>query len=158
MKKLILSLVFLFGVIIGKAQLTVGQTAPEISLIDKDGNTITLSSLKGKVVLIDFWASWCGPCKATLPAVVKLYNKFKDQGFDVLGVSLDTDKEAWLRTIKAYKLPYTLVDDAASDAATDYGVYAIPTSFLVDKTGTIIAIDNDGRPLSLSKKIKKALE
>jgi len=158
MKKLILSLVFLFGVIIGKAQLTVGQIAPEISLIDKDGNTVTLSSLKGKVVLVDFWASWCGPCKATLPAVVKLYNKFKDQGFDVLGVSLDTDKSAWLRTAKEYKLPYTLVNDAGSNAATDYGVYAIPTSFLVDKTGKIIAIDNDGRPLALSKKIKKALQ
>jgi peroxiredoxin len=87
-----------------------------------------------------------------------LYNKFKDQGFDVLGVSLDTDKNAWLRTAKEYKLPYTLVNDAGSDAANDYGVYAIPTSFLVDKSGKIIAIDNDGRPLALSKKVKKALQ
>jgi peroxiredoxin len=158
MKKLILSVSFLLSLTIGNAQLAVGKIAPEISLMDKDGNTVTLSSLKGKVVLIDFWASWCGPCKAILPSVVKLYNKYKAQGLVVVGISVDTDRDAWLRTAKAYKLPYTLLNDPGSTTTNSYGVYAIPTCFLIDKTGTIIAVDSDARPLSLSKKIKKALQ
>jgi peroxiredoxin len=158
MKKLILSALLLFIITVSKAQLVVGQMAPEISLTDIDGNPVTLSSFKGKVVLVDFWASWCPPCKAILPDVVKLYKKFNAQGFEVLGVSMDTDKSAWKRTAKAYKLPYILVDDPERNSAGDYYVYSIPTSFLIDKTGTIIAIDESGRPLSLSKKIKQALE
>src|SRR5450432_147140 len=134
MKKLILSVLFLLSLAIGKAQLAVGKIAPEISLLDKDGNTVTLSSLKGKVVLIDFWASWCGPCKEILPSVVKLYNKYKSKGLEVLGVSVDTDKSAWLKTAKEYKLPYTLVNDPGSATTNSYGVYAIPTCFLLDKT------------------------
>jgi peroxiredoxin len=157
MKKLLLAAILVFAATISNAQITVGEMAPDISLPDANGNFVTLSSFKGKVVLVDFWASWCGPCKATLPATIKLYNRYKAQGFEVLGISLDTDRDAWLRATNRYKLPYIQLNDAASTSASDYFVYAIPTSFLVDQTGKVIAIDNDGRPLSLSKKIKKAL-
>jgi peroxiredoxin len=126
------------------AQVKVGQAAPEISLPDTQGNTINLSSLKGKVVLIDFWASWCGPCRRANPHVAKLYEKYKSKGFEVFGVSIDSKKGDWLRAIKHDNIQYTQVNDADGwNAATaaKYGVDAIPATFLLNKDGVIEAID-----------------
>jgi peroxiredoxin len=122
----------------------VGAEAPEIALPDTNGTTVALSSMRGKYVLIDFWASWCGPCRNENPNVVRMYNKFKDKGFDILSVSLDQPgkREAWVRAIRNDGLTWHHVSDLKfwqSEAAQRYGVNAIPATFLVDKTGKIIA-------------------
>lgn len=126
------------------AQLRPGTIAPEIALPDTKDSTVTLSSFRGKVVLVDFWASWCGPCRAANPAVVKLYNKYKDKGFVVFGVSLDNKKSAWLKAIKQDKIKYPQVNDKAgwySKVAEQWGVDAIPASFLLDQSGKIVVFD-----------------
>ena len=140
------------------AQVTIGQEAPEISLPNAAGNTITLSSLKGKIVLLDFWASWCGPCRAANPGIVKLYKKYKERGFEVYAVSLDESKKKWINAIKRDKLTYTQVIDVnvwESSVGLNYGLEAIPTNFLIDKTGKIVAIDLEGA--ALEKMIKSLL-
>jgi peroxiredoxin len=141
-----------------QAQVKIGQQAPEISLPNTKGVITNLSSFKGKVVLIDFWASWCGPCRASNPKVVQLYNKYKANGFEVFGVSIDSKKSAWVKAIAHDKLTYTQVNDSggwnAATAAT-YGVEAIPSTFLIDKEGKIVAIDIEGA--LLSEKIKDLL-
>lgn len=125
----------------------VGQPAPEISLAGPDGKVRALSSLKGKVVLIDFWASWCRPCRMANPHVVEVYNKYKSRGFDVFSVSLDRpgQKDAWVAAIKQDGLVW---DNHVSDLqfwncapAQTYGVRAIPATFLVDRNGNIAAIN-----------------
>lgn len=118
------------------------NTAKEISLPDENGKTVTLSSFKGKYVLIDFWASWCGPCRQENPNVVAAYQKFKDKNFTILGVSLDKNKDAWVNAIKADNLAWPQVSELQywnSQAARDYGVQSIPANFLVDPSGNIIA-------------------
>jgi peroxiredoxin len=150
MKKILFSIAILFLLSTVNAQVTIGQEAPEISLPNSKGNTISLSSLKGKIVLVDFWASWCGPCRKSNPGIVKLYNKYKAQGFEVYGVSLDESKKKWLAAVKKDKITYTQVLDNKvwdSDAALKYGVEAIPTNFLIDKSGKIVAIDLEGNAL-----------
>jgi peroxiredoxin len=132
------------------AQLKPGTMAPEINLPNVQDSLVSLSSFQGKVVLVDFWASWCGPCRASNPEVVKLYKKFRDQGFEVYAVSIDTKKAAWEKAIRKDKLLYTQVNDNggwAAKAAEKYFVDEIPTTFLLDKTGMIVAIDASGHEL-----------
>lgn len=128
----------------GYANTATGAIAPEISLPTPTGETASLSSLRGKLVLIDFWASWCGPCRKENPNVVRVYNRFKDKGFTVFGVSLDRPGEqaAWVNAIKADKLTWTHVSELQywnSVTAKKYMVQSIPASFLIDRQGRILA-------------------
>ena len=137
---------------------SVGAPAPEIALSDTSGNTVPLSSLKGKYVLLDFWASWCGPCRQENPNVVRMYNKFKDKGFAIYSVSLDKAKESWVRAIRNDNLTWTHVSDLKfwqSEAAQKYGVQAIPATFLLDKDGKIIAKNLRGD--ALEQKLEEVL-
>lgn len=121
----------------------IGDVAPELNMISPDGKVITLESLRGKYVLIDFWASWCGPCRRENPTVVRLYNKYKDQGFDVYSVSLDKSKTKWMQAIQKDGLVWNNhVSDLkgwGSAATRLYGFRGIPYTVLIDKEGKIIA-------------------
>jgi thiol-disulfide isomerase/thioredoxin len=117
---------------------------------------VKLSSLQGKYVLVDFWAKWCGPCRQENPNVVRLYNRYKDKGFTVYGVSLDRNKTDWLKAIEEDKLTWTHVSDLKywqSDAAKLYNITAIPFSLLLDPDGKIIAKNLRGP--SLEKKLEE---
>jgi peroxiredoxin len=124
----------------------VGRTAPDFTMNDVDGKPVTLSEVygKSKLLLVDFWASWCGPCRRENPNVVKVWKEFNKKGFDVLGVSLDRpgDKENWVKAIKDDNLTWNHVSDLQywnCAAAKLYAVNSIPANFLLDEKGTIIA-------------------
>ena len=128
----------------------IGQTAPEISLPDTSGKPINLSSLRGKIVLIDFWASWCGPCRQENPNVLRMYENYKDRGFEIYGVSLDGDKNKWKQGIQDDGIHWVHVSDLQewrSTAARAYAVTAIPSTYLIDRDGKIIAKNLRGKEL-----------
>jgi peroxiredoxin len=131
-------------------KLAVGSPAPDISLPDPDGNIVKLSSLKGSYVLIDFWASWCGPCRKENPNVVRLYQQYHDQGFEIFGVSLDRTADDWVKAIKDDGLTWVQVSDLKyfeSVAAREYNINAIPATVLLDRDGNIIAKNLRGKML-----------
>jgi len=133
-----------------KMKLAPGSEAPEINLPDPEGNNIALSSLKGKVVLIDFWASWCSPCRRENPNNVKLYEKYKSKGFEIYGVSLDKERSSWVKAIKEDKLTWIHVSDLRywqSVAAKKYGVGSIPFTVLIDREGKVIEVGLRGAAL-----------
>ena len=132
------------------ATVAVGKKAPEINQFTPDSNRLSLSSLKGQFVLIDFWASWCAPCRRENPNIVKAYNQFKDKGFTVFGVSYDTKKPNWLQAIKEDNLSWQQVSTLTgweNETSSLYGIKAIPSNVLVDKDGVIIAKNIFGKKL-----------
>lgn len=134
----------------------IGSIAPDFTLNTPEGTPFSLSALKGKIVLIDFWASWCKPCRLENPNVVAIYNQYKNKGFDILGVSLDKEKEAWIKAIADDKLAWHHVSDLKfwqCDVAVKYGIQAIPFTLLLDKDGKIIAKNLRGE--ALGKKLEE---
>ncbi len=137
----------------------IGSVLPEFKQNDVNGKSVSLSSFKGKYVLVDFWASWCGPCRAENPNVVKTFNTYKAKGFTVLGVSLDQDKSKWLEAIKKDGLTWSHVSDLKywnNEVAVQFGIQSIPANFLLDPKGVIIGKDLRGADLDriLSANIK----
>ena len=142
----------------GAALLAVGHEAPDFAQQTPDGQVVKLSDHRGKVVLIDFWASWCKPCRRENPNVVKAYNKFKDKGFEILGVSLDRDRGRWLQAIEQDVLTWPQVSDLGfwqNAVAQQYGVTSIPFTVLVDEEGKVIATRLRGP--ALERKLEELL-
>jgi len=138
--------------------LDIGDIAPQIALPDPSGKVIPLSSLRGKYVLIDFWASWCGPCRGENPNNVRMYNQYKNKGFEIYGVSLDAKKDAWEQAIRQDQLSWIHVSDLGfwqSSVVSKYGIQSIPYTVLIDKNGRIIAKELRGP--SLDAKLQELL-
>jgi peroxiredoxin len=138
---------------------SVGEVAPDFTLDAPEGGTISLASLRGNYVLIDFWASWCGPCRMENPNVVKMFNKYKDKGFTIFGVSLDDNKAAWLAAIKKDGLIWSHGSELKkwnSPVAQTYGVSAIPATYLLDREGKVIA--KNLRGAALENKLAELLD
>ena len=128
----------------------VGSEAPDFTLPDVDGNQVSLSSFRGKYVLVDFWAAWCPDCRKENPNIVSAWEKYKDKNFAVLGVSLDRNRDQWLAAIEKDKLAWTQVSDLkywSSEAAVLYCIRWIPMSFLIDPEGKIVAVGLEGEEL-----------
>ncbi|MDA3910089.1 MAG: redoxin domain-containing protein [Bacteroidales bacterium] len=154
---LLMSFTFVLNAQETKIGFEIGDLAPEIELPNPDGDTVLLSSLRGEVVLLDFWAGWCGPCRRENPVVVETYNNYKDKrftigkGFNVYGVSLDKNEKTWLDAIEKDNLTWSQVSDLLywqSPYVRLYNVRGIPANFLLDENGVIIAKNLRGERLA----------
>lgn len=137
----------------------IGAMAMDFEQADSTGKMVKLSSYRGKYVLVDFWASWCGPCRDANPGIVQVFNKYKNKNFTIIGISLDRKKEPWIKAIADDQLAWDHVSDLLfwnNAVAKQYGIRAIPQNFLVDPTGKIIAKNVEGEGLEME--LKKVLE
>lgn len=128
----------------------VGYLAPEFSLSDKEGKTIKRSDFSGKVLLIEFWASWCGYCNEEIPELNSIYDDFKSQNFEIVGISIDKDQQAWLDKVNSKGIEYIQVNDTdafSAEVVNDYNVEYIPRMFLVNEAGYIIEITNSANDI-----------
>ena len=159
----ILTLIFVlvFSSFAGKAQAPIANIADsrlDFTVASLKGDSIKLSSLKGKILLLDFWASWCGPCRISNKQLVKLYSKYKNKGFEILGVSLDDESKNWKKAVSKDKITWLQgIDSGGWDALAPikWQVDALPTSFLINKDGDVVAINLEKN--DLEKKIKELL-
>jgi thiol-disulfide isomerase/thioredoxin len=161
MLKSALSIIFIFSLQLlllspVLAQIKKGDVAPDFSVKDTSGTNISLYDLKGKVIILDFWASWCGPCRAANPELVKIYQDYHDLGLEVFSVSLDDKKEPWLKAISKDKLTWkwhgTDYKGWDSMPAMLYGINAVPTSILLDKEMNVLLVTHEMR--DVQKKLK----
>lgn len=153
LKKIIPVIILLSVGIFSYAQQEVANiTDPRlhIKLPDVKGDSIALSSLKGKVVLLDFWASWCMPCRAANKKLVKLYDKYKSQGFEIFSVSVDDNKKDWVKAIEKDKITWLQVNDPrnwGAQSAVNWNISVLPTTFLINKKGDVVEIDPSEKKL-----------
>jgi thiol-disulfide isomerase/thioredoxin len=119
-----------------------GKPFPALTLIDTSGIEFPLSNLKGKIVLLDVWSSWCGPCREEIPALIKLYKKYNSKGFEIVSISMDEQKQQWLTAIKEDKQPWKAYCEfrnwRSNKFASRFSVYAIPANFLIDQNGILV--------------------
>ena len=159
LKPFFLAVILFVSLYTAFGQPPVGSEAPEVALPDADGVVTKLSSLRGKVVLLDFWASWCGPCRANNRELSGVYDENNKKGFEVLAVSLDANRYAWMQAVKQDNTKWLQVIDARASTNNDltqtWNLQYIPSSFLIDKEGKVVAI-NPGKA-ALKKMLKKLL-
>lgn len=139
----------------GFSQPKQGQLAEEIALPTPEGDTLRLSDLKGKVVLLDFWASWCGPCRMANRGMTKIYSKYKENGFEIYSVSLDNEKMDWIRAIKKDNISWRQVNSPGSwesPIVAKWQIDALPTTYLIDRQGVLVAMDLEGKQLEQTLK------
>ena len=149
----------LSGMVQGQEIPNISDPRLQIRLPDAKGDTLSLISLKGKVVLLDFWASWCMPCRSANRKLVKIYSKYQSKGFEIYGVSLDENSKDWLKAVAKDKITWIQVNEQGGswDASTaqQWNISAIPTSFLVNRKGDIVAMNLE--PEELEKALKELL-
>lgn len=159
MKTLFVLVCSLLLTTIGFAQPKIGSIAPDIVLNDQQGNPVTLYSLRGKVVLIDFWASWCGPCRKSNRFLLPIYRTWKKKGFEIYGISLDQDPAAWQKAIKEDQISWLQFNEKGgwdTPTANAWKIEYLPTAFLLDRNGKIISIDPG--PEELRRYLRQALK
>lgn len=159
MKSTILSLILTLCSSLLFAQPKPGEQVPDIQLKDVNGVVLKLSDLKGKVVLIDFWASWCTPCRYSNREMRSLYNSYKKKGFEIYGVSLDKNEADWKKAVKADRIKWLQVSEAGgweASVALAWKIEQLPSSFLIDKEGKVIMLDPTKK--QLEAELKKLLQ